>query len=118
MKHRNQYDPEAKTVRKFISGYDDPEHRREGRIIGGKNPNEVLSVEPRVVVDLRGLRCPLPAKRVAEEIEHAEAGKLLELLTDSEGSAYDEIPAELDVLTSSFVVLEQWQGLWKVKVRK
>jgi tRNA 2-thiouridine synthesizing protein A len=47
---------------------------------------------PDVVVDARGLRCPLPVIRLAEAARHAEGGTLVEVLA-TDPAAKADIPA-------------------------
>lgn len=47
---------------------------------------------PDVVVDARGLRCPLPVIRLAEAARHAQHGALVEVLA-TDPAARADIPA-------------------------
>jgi 3-mercaptopropionate dioxygenase len=118
MRQRHQYDPDAKTVRRFVSGYDDPEGKLEGRVVGGSDRSELLKLSPHEVLDTRGLSCPHPTLKTAARLAAMRKGQVLEVLTDSEDSAYDEIPAKLKSEGIEFVSLELPEGFWKVRMRR
>jgi len=118
MKKRHQYDPVAKTVRNFVSGYDDPEGRLDGRIVAGDDRSELLRVSPEAHLDTRGLACPLPTYHTVSKLNEIATGRVLEVLTDSEESAFDDIPGKLKAKGHEFVVLEHRDGYWKIRVRR
>lgn len=118
MKHRNQYDPASKTVRRFVSGYDDPDGRLEGRVVAGDADTGLTFAKPQLVLDARGLSCPHPTLQTVGKLQGMAVGEVLEVLTDSEDSAYDELPERLKSEGHQFVALEFPDGYWKVRVRK
>jgi predicted metal-dependent enzyme (double-stranded beta helix superfamily)/TusA-related sulfurtransferase len=118
MKHRNQYDPVARTVKKFVSGYDDPDGRLEGRLVAGQITGDLVNAIPQATLDTRGLVCPFPTLQTEARLHQLHGGELLEVLTDSEDSAYDEIPTKLKAKGVDFAVLELPAGGWKVRVRR
>ena len=117
MKQRNQYDPAARTVKKFVSGYDDPDGNLEGRVVAGNDTTQIIGLKSDVITDTRGLVCPAPTRQTLAKLAQMGTGGILEVLTDSEDSAYDEIPKKLKSEGLEFVVLEQQDGSWKIKVR-
>ncbi len=118
MKQRHQYDPNVKTVRRFQSGYDDPEGRREGRLVAGSDRSELLFSAAHATLDTRGLECPYPAFKTSARLSELGIGQVLEVLTDSENSAYDEIPEKVKSSGLEFVTLELPEGFWKIRIRK
>ncbi len=118
MKQRHQYDPNVKTVRRFQSGYDDPEGRLEGRLVAGSDRSQLLFSEPHASLDTRGLECPYPAFKTSSKLSELGIGQVLEVLTDSENSAYDEIPEKVKSSGLEFVTLELPEGFWKIRIRK
>jgi predicted metal-dependent enzyme (double-stranded beta helix superfamily)/TusA-related sulfurtransferase len=118
MRQRHQYDPNVKSVRRFQSGYDDPEGRIEGRLVAGSDRSELLSSASHVTLDTRGLECPYPTLKTASKLSEVGLGQILEVLTDSENSAYDEIPEKVKSSGLEFVTLELPEGYWKIKIRK
>ena len=117
MKERHQYNPEQRSVKRFVSGYDDPEGRLHGRIIAG-TAEHLINAEPRAILDVRGLVCPDPAHKTGHELEEMGSSEVLEVLTDSEDSAYDEIPAICRSSGAEFVALELPEGYWRIRTRK
>jgi predicted metal-dependent enzyme (double-stranded beta helix superfamily)/TusA-related sulfurtransferase len=118
MKHRNQYDPLSRTVKRFVSGYDDPDGRLEGRLVAGSDRSELLNLTPHELLDVRGLECPNPAMMASSKLSEMSGGQMLEVITDSENSAYDEIPEKAKHSGLEFVTLELPQGFWKIRIRK
>ncbi len=118
MKQRHQYDPTTKSVRRFLSGYDDPEGKLEGRLVAGSDRSELLSSAPHETLDTRGLVCPYPAFKTSSKLSEMGMGQILEVLTDSENSAYDEIPEKVKASGLEFVTLELAEGSWKIRIRK
>ncbi|MBI4257762.1 MAG: sulfurtransferase TusA family protein, partial [Thaumarchaeota archaeon] len=117
MKRRHQYDPVNRTVKKFVSGYDDPDGRLEGRVVAGNDASQIIGAVPHATLDTRGQVCPYPTIHTVAKLDEVGKGEILEVLTDSEDSAYDEIPAKLKSKGLEFVVLELPAGFWKVRVR-
>ncbi len=117
MKERHQYDPERRTVKRFVSGYDDPDGRLHGRIIAGSDES-LITAEPHAVLDTRGLVCPHPAHETGERLYEMNRGEILEVLTDSEDSAYGEIPEKLRSYGADFVALELPDGYWRIRTRR
>jgi predicted metal-dependent enzyme (double-stranded beta helix superfamily)/TusA-related sulfurtransferase len=117
MKERHRYDPEERTVKRFVSGYDDPDGRLHGRIVAG-TAESLINAEPQAILDTRGLVCPHPAHKTGEKLDGMGKGEVLEVLTDSEDSAYEEIPVKLRSSGVEFVALELPEGHWKIKARK
>ena len=117
MKHRNQYDQASNTIKKFISGYDDPEGRIDGRIVGGNDKSKLIEAQPHVTLDVTGLECPFPTQKTLHELSHMARGEILEVKMDSEDSAYDELPTALRTRGLEYVILEHHSGFWKAKVQ-
>lgn len=118
MKQRHQYDPNVKSVRRFQSGYDDPDGKLEGRLIAGSDRSPLLLAASHSILDTRGLECPYPAFKTSARLSELGIGQVLEVLTDSENSAYDEIPEKVKSSGLEFVTLELPEGFWKIRIRK
>src|SRR5207244_5881166 len=83
MNERHQYNPEQRSVKRFVSGYDDPEGRLHGRIIAG-TAEHLINEEPRAILDVRGLVCPDPAHKTGHELEERGSSARLAVMPDSE----------------------------------
>ena len=70
-----------------------------------------------VVIDTLGLACPIPVIKLAEAIDVAAEGTVVEVLSDDEGSKVD-IPVWCRMKHHEFLGREDRPRGWAFRVRK
>ena len=70
-----------------------------------------------IVLDTLGLACPLPIIRLAVAVDDAEAGALIEILSDDEGAKVD-IPVWCRLKRQEFLGRTDRERGWAFLVRK
>lgn len=72
---------------------------------------------PNIVVDARGLRCPIPIAKISAKITHLQPGDLLEILADDHPFVKD-VMAYCEVSGNELVSLEESNGAYKAVIKK
>lgn len=75
-----------------------------------------MSEAERIVLDCRGLSCPIPVTRLARTASTAPEGTVIELLSDDEGSRVD-IPVWCRMRGQEFLGREDRDHGWAFLVR-
>jgi TusA-related sulfurtransferase len=63
-------------------------------------------MEKDLTYDARGLLCPMPILKTAQEIKKIEVGQVLEVLADDEG-AREDVPAWCDQTGNEYLGMEE-----------
>lgn len=70
------------------------------------------------MLDLRGLRCPLPVLKTAKAVKAAAPGALFEVWTDDPGATHD-FPDFCAAQGCEIIAIEEdTPGVWRVFLRK
>ena len=94
------------------------------RRTGGSDTNvdNLLQTEGSTIgrtIDTRGMSCPYPSfesVKAMKSIDTEKEGYYVDILTDSEESALNSIPSVCEKRKWQFVLLEEAQGLWRVRI--
>lgn len=74
-------------------------------------------MEKDTTFDARGLLCPMPILKTAQEIKKIEMGQVLEVLADDEG-AREDFPAWCDQTGNEYVGMEEEGDTLKFYIRR
>jgi len=78
---------------------------------------EALAGAPAKVLDLKGLRCPIPVVELARAVKEIEVGQTIEAFATDPGVTAD-IPAWSRSTGHELVVLEKQNGQFRFVVRR
>ena len=100
--------------------------QRELRIVldGSSAPDMLQKCEIIKSVDTTGMACPYPsfesvkAMSLFSNDNNNNANECIEIITDSEESAFKSIPSVCQKRSWQFLVLEEVQGLWIIRIKK
>ena len=87
-------------------------------LVSEDESKELLNKEPALRIDTRGLCCPYPSFETVKSMSKIKDGEVLEVITDSEESAKDSIPNVCNRRGWRFVVIEEADNLWKLRITK
>jgi len=74
-------------------------------------------MEKNATLDCKGLSCPMPIVKLAQQMKGMEQGKVLELLADDVGSKVD-VPAWCNRTGNEFLGMEEEEGIFKYYIKK
>ena len=69
-------------------------------------------------VDTRGMACPYPSFETVKAMNSINLGGVLEILTDSDESAFKSIPSVCEKRRWEFLVLEESKDVWRIRIKK
>lgn len=88
---------------------------------GSSFPAELLTCKISRSIDTRGMACPYPSfesvKAMANLNDEKQEG-CIEIITDSEESAFRSIPSVCERRNWQFLVLEKNKNLWEIRIKK
>ena len=98
--------------------------QRELRIVlnGSSAPDELQNCGIATSVDTTGMACPYPSfesvKAMSLLNDTDNANSCIEIITDSEESAFKSIPSVCQKRKWQFLVLEEAKELWRIRIKK
>ena len=96
--------------------------QRELRIVldGSSAPDMLQKCEIIKSVDTTGMACPYPSFESVKAMSllKNDANGCIEIITDSEESAFRSIPSVCQKRMWQFLVLEEVKGLWRIRIKK
>jgi TusA-related sulfurtransferase len=99
--------------------------QRELKIVldGSSAPGMLQKCEIIKSVDTTGMACPYPSFESVKAMsllnnDSNNANGCIEIITDSEESAFKSIPSVCQKRTWQFLVLEEVKGLWRIRIKK
>jgi TusA-related sulfurtransferase len=98
--------------------------QRELRIVlnGSSAPDELQNCRIAKSVDTTGMACPYPSfesvKAMSLLNDTDDANGCIEIITDSEESAFKSIPSVCQKRKWQFLVLEEAKELWRIRIKK
>jgi TusA-related sulfurtransferase len=69
-------------------------------------------------VDTRGMACPYPSFEAVKAMNSINPGGVLEILTDSNESAFKSLPSVCEKRRWEFLVLEESKDVWRIRIKK
>jgi TusA-related sulfurtransferase len=98
--------------------------QRELRIVldGSSAPDMLQKCEIIKLVDTTGMACPYPSFESVKAMslfnkDNNNANECIEIITDSEESAFKSIPSVCQKRSWQFLVLEEVKGLWRIRIK-
>ena len=88
---------------------------------GSNSTPSLLSCEILRSIDTRGMACPYPSfesVKAMAELNNEKKEECIEILTDSDESAFRSIPSVCRRRNWQFLVLEKRKNLWMVRIKK
>jgi tRNA 2-thiouridine synthesizing protein A len=79
---------------------------------------DLLRVNVVKMVDTRGMACPYPSFETVKAMNSISPGGVLEILTDSNESAFESIPSVCEKRRWEFLVLEESKHVWRIRIKK
>jgi TusA-related sulfurtransferase len=100
--------------------------QRELRIVlnGSSAPDTLQNCGVATSVDTTGMACPYPsfesvkAMSFLNDNDNDNANGCIEIITDSEESAFKSIPSVCQKRKWQFLVLEETKELWRIRIKK
>jgi TusA-related sulfurtransferase len=96
--------------------------REELKIVmsGTPDPDRLKSCEVSESVDTRGMACPYPSFESVKAMStpNDNTDSCIEIITDSEESALKSIPTVCQNRKWQFLVLEEANDLWRIRIKK
>jgi len=91
---------------------------KELRIVMNSSSTDLLKANVVNFVDTRGMACPYPSFETVKAMNSINLGGVLEILTDSDESAFKSIPSVCEKRTWEFLVLEESKDVWRIRIKK
>lgn len=97
--------------------------QRELKIVlnGSSSPEILQECEIAKSVDTTGMACPYPSfesVKAMSILNDDSANGCIEIITDSEESAFRSIPNVCQKRKWQFLVLEEAKDLWRIRIKK
>lgn len=98
--------------------------QREIRIVlnGSSAPEKLQNCGIVTSVDTTGMACPYPSFESVKAMnllnDNDNANGCIEIITDSEESAFKSIPSVCQKRKWQFLVLEEAKELWRIRIKK
>lgn len=90
----------------------------ELKIVINRSSIDLLKANLVKIVDTRGMACPYPSFETIKAMNSINHGGVLEILTDSDESAFKSIPSVCEKRRWEFLVLEELKDVWRIRIRK
>lgn len=94
------------------------EMQKEPKIVGQNSSPELLQSSVAKSVDTRGMACPYPSFEAVKNMNSLNTNDVLEVITDSDESAFESIPSVCEKRNWKYVVVEEDKNLWRLRIRK
>jgi TusA-related sulfurtransferase len=88
------------------------------KIVMNRSSIDLLSANVVMIVDTRGMACPYPSFEMMKAMNSISPGGVLEILTDSNESAFESIPSVCEKRRWEFIVLEESKDVWRIRINK
>ena len=69
-------------------------------------------------VDTRGMACPYPSFEMVKAMNSINPGGVLEILTDSDESAFKSLLSVCEKRRWEFLVIEESKEVWRIRIKK
>ena len=69
-------------------------------------------------LDTRGMACPYPSFETVKAINALPTGHCIEIMTDSDESALKSIPNVCRKRNWEFIVLQESDNLWRIRIKR
>ncbi len=69
-------------------------------------------------IDTRGMACPYPSFESVKAMSTLDGETCVDIITDSEESAFKSIPSVCERRKWDFIVFENGQDIWRIRIHK
>ena len=91
---------------------------KELKVIMNRSSVDLLKARIVKFVDTRGTACPYPSFETVKAMNSIDSGGVLEILTDSDESAFKSIPSVCEKRRWEFLVIEESKDVWRIRIKK
>ena len=92
--------------------------QEQPKVVINKSSTELLKYNIAKSVDTRGMACPYPSFEAVKNMNSLSANDVLEVVTDSDESALESIPSVCDRRKWEFLVVQEDEDLWRIRIKK
>jgi len=92
--------------------------QKQPTVIINKALSDILDAQAAKSIDTRGMACPYPSFQTVKTLNSINANDILEVITDSDESALDSIPTVCEKRGLEFLVVQDGENLWRVRIKK
>ena len=90
----------------------------ELKIVINRSSLDLLKANVVKFVDTKGMACPYPSFETVKAMNSIDRGGVLEIITDSDESAFKSIPSVCENRRWEFLVLEESKDVWRIRIKK
>ena len=77
-----------------------------------------MEIKPSKSIDTTGLACPYPSFEAVKALNSIHPNEILQVVTADRRSAVESIPNVCNARRLEFVVIEDPNGRWRVRIKK
>jgi len=92
--------------------------QKEPKIIINKSTTELLQKNVVKSIDTKGMACPYPSFEAVKAMNSLNSNDILEVVTDSDESALESIPSVCEKRNWEFLVIQEDEELWRIRIKK
>ena len=92
--------------------------QQEPKIVINKAPTELLQKSVVKAIDTKGMACPYPSFEAVKAMNSLNSNDVLEVVTDSDESALESIPSVCEKRNWEFLVIQEDEDLWRIRIKK
>ena len=90
----------------------------ELKIVINRSSLDLLKANVVKFFDTKGMACPYPSFETVKAMNSIDRGGVLEIVTDSDESAFKSIPSVCENRRWEFLVLEESKDVWRIRIKK
>ena len=91
---------------------------KELKVVMNRSSVDLLKANVVKFVDTRGMACPYPSFEMVKAMNSINPGGVLEILTDSDESAFKSLPSVCEKRSWEFLVIEESKDVWRIRIKK
>lgn len=92
--------------------------QKEPNVVINRSSTELLQNSIAKSIDTRGMACPYPSFEAVKNMNSLNSNEVLEVVTDSDESALESIPSVCEKRKWEFLVIEEDNELWRIRIKK
>ena len=91
---------------------------KELKVVINRSSVDLLKTNVVKSVDTRGMACPYLSFEMVKAMNSINPGGVLEILTDSDESAFKSLPSVCEKRRWEFLVIEESKEVWRIRIKK
>jgi TusA-related sulfurtransferase len=88
------------------------------KIVMSDSKSDLFQARVHKQLDTRGMACPYPSFETVKTLSTMPENQCIEIITDSDESALKSIPNVCRKRNWNFIVLQESENLWKLRIMK